>query len=232
MKLAIFDIDGTLTCTNAVDEACFLATAQLLISNKIKEIDPEGFKHYTDENILTEWYQQYLNRKPAFMDKDTFKSYLIQLMRGKKQQDLNLFKAVVGAAEVLHNLGPEWQLALATGCWAISAEFKLQAAGIDIKDIPIATSNEGISRQEIVATAIEKAKRKAMVSEFEKMVYIGDGLWDLRTCADLSLPFVGIEAVGDAHKRERLGEFCLLQDYSDLQQVKILLENAQVPVIE
>ena len=232
MKLAIFDIDGTLTCTNAVDEACFLATAQLLISNKIKTIDPEGFKHYTDENIVTEWYQQYLNRKPTFMDKDAFKSYFIQLMKSRKAENPALFKAVSGAADILHSLGPDWQPALATGCWAISAEFKLDAAGIDIQDIPIATSNEGISRHEIVERAIEKAKRKAKLTKFEKIVYIGDGIWDLQNCADLSLPFVGIEAEGDLNKKERLGDFYLLSDYSDISQLLECLEHATIPILE
>jgi len=232
MKLAIFDIDGTLTCTNAIDEACFLETAQIIISPKIKTIDPEGFKHYTDENIVTEWYQQYFHRKPTFMEKEAFLIYFLQLLNSNRRQFPKAFTAVSGAAEILHQLGPDWQVALATGCWVQSAEYKLKVAKINLQEIPLTTSSEALSRHEIIKIAIQKAKAKAGVDEFEHIVYIGDGIWDLRTCIDLDLPFVGIEAEGNLEKQAKLGAYFLLHDYTNLETFIEFLSTAQAPILE
>ena len=46
--------------------------------------------------------------------------------------------------------------------------------------LPMATANDGITREEIVRASIRKAGEQYGVSEWTRIVSIGDGLWDVR----------------------------------------------------
>jgi phosphoglycolate phosphatase-like HAD superfamily hydrolase len=48
------------------------------------------------------------------------------------------------------------------------------------------------SREEIVNSAIEKAKKYYNVDEFQKIISVGDGIWDLKTARNLGIHFLGI----------------------------------------
>ena len=50
-----------------------------------------------------------------------------------------------------------WTVAIATGCWQVSARFKMAAAGIPVEGLPAAFADDGPSRESIVRMAIERA---------------------------------------------------------------------------
>jgi beta-phosphoglucomutase-like phosphatase (HAD superfamily) len=64
MKLAIFDIDGTLTETNEVDDECFVKA--FAASHQITEIETDWTKytHVTDSGLVSEIFRQKLGRSP------------------------------------------------------------------------------------------------------------------------------------------------------------------------
>ena len=80
-------------------------------------------------------------------------------------------------------------VAIATGDWRETITFKLGAAGIPLDGIPMATSSDFYTRAEIIAGAVVKAGR-----ELHEAIYVGDGLWDLRACRMLGIPFMGVGA--------------------------------------
>ena len=81
-----------------------------------------------------------------------------------------------------------WTPAIATGGWRRSARLKLVAAAIPTRGVPMATSSEEERRVDIIRLAVSQATSGTEASE---VVYVGDGIWDVRACRDLSIGFVG-----------------------------------------
>ena len=104
------------------------------------------------------------------------------------------FTEITGASIALNRLKREsdWAVAIATGCWRESALLKLRAAQIDIEGIPAAFAEDGLSREEILETAVLQALQDYRVDSFAKTVSIGDGLWDVRTARRLGFTFLGV----------------------------------------
>jgi phosphoglycolate phosphatase-like HAD superfamily hydrolase len=58
-------------------------------------------------------------------------------------------------------------------------------------------------------------------NEFEKIVSVGDGVWDVRTAKNLNLDFVGIARGKRAGKLRQAGAEFLIEDFRDY---KVFLE--------
>lgn len=228
-KLAIFDIDGTLTATNPLDHACFIAAVKEYISPDFQEFVPSFFTHFTDSCIILELFEHYQNRPPTPIEEQAFKDCYIQKLQAALEESPSYFQPLEGAAAILEAFPKEWGVAFATGCWQESALIKLKGGGIPFEVGPLATASDAFSRQEIMQTAIDKAKIHYQVEELEQVVYIGDGLWDKHSCGDMGLPFVGMEQGNKAYQTGQLGAFHLLADYNDPARFFALLEEAQVP---
>lgn len=228
-KLAIFDIDGTLTKTNEVDHICYIDTVQKFIDNSLHTFEAETFTHFTDSSILIELYERFLGRPPSLAEEKAFKTHYFQALENSLEHSPQYFQAIEGAREILHAFSDEWAVALATGCWTESARIKLKGGGVNISDYPLATANDAITRQNVMLTAVERAKSLHDVEVFDHIVYIGDGLWDKKSCADLTMPFVGIDAENHDLQTGALGDFHLLANYAEPKRVFELLEQAIAP---
>lgn len=228
-KLAIFDIDGTLTHTNPLDHTCFIAAVQRFISTDFVEFIPSWFTHFTDSCIIKELYERYLERRPTSQEEQAFKTYYVTQLTATLEAQPAYFKPLQGARAIVEAFPPEWAVAFATGCWRESAQVKLRGGGIAVGDRPLATASDALTRQEVMQTAIDRAQVQHQVPQFEHVVYIGDGLWDRHSCADMGLPFVGIEHDNHAYQTGKLGDFHLLGDYTNHQRFFNLLDTARVP---
>lgn len=217
MKLAIFDIDGTLTATNAVDDECFVkAFAE---SHQISDIETDWtkYKHVTDFGIVSEIFEKKLKRPAREADFAAFKNCFVENLREFARQDAKLFAEIPSAKAMLERLKLEkdWAIALATGCFYDSAALKIKAAKMNIEDFPIATADDAVSREEILRIAIEKSLAYYRQNEFEKIVSIGDGVWDVRTAKNLSLHFIGIAKDERAEKLRQAGAEFVIKDFRD-----------------
>ncbi len=219
MKLALFDIDGTLTETNEVDDKCFINA--FAASHQITEIETDWTKynHVTDSGIVLEVFNQRLGRSPNEQDLFIFKSYFIESLNDFASRDETLFAEILNAKAMLENLKLEkdWAIALATGCFYESAKLKLEKVKIDIKDFPIGTADDAISREEILQTAIEKSVEKFGLKKFEKIVSIGDGVWDARTARNLNLDFIGIASGKKAEALREAGANYIVKDFRNYE---------------
>jgi hypothetical protein len=70
--------------------------------------------------------------------------------------------------------------------------FKLQASGLVIDGIPLATSDDHTDRKMIMEIAAQKARKYYRRHEFEHVVYLGDGPWDWLATRSLGYGFIGI----------------------------------------
>ncbi len=227
MKLALFDIDGTLTETNEVDNECFVRA--FAASHQITDIETDWTKytHVTDSGLVSEIFNQRLGRAPNEEDFLAFKNCFIKNLNDYASKDETLFAEVLNAKTMLETLSLEkdWAIAIATGSFYDSAKLKLEKTKIDIKDFLIATADDAVSREEILHTAIKKSLEKYGLKKFEKIVSIGDGVWDVRTAKNLSLYFIGIASGKGAESLREEGANYIIKDFRDYENFLVYLNK-------
>jgi phosphoglycolate phosphatase-like HAD superfamily hydrolase len=228
-SLAIFDIDGTLTDTNAVDDACFRGAVADAMGIAPAEIDWTGTKHFTDRAIFDFLWSAYSGRLPAEADVARARDRLTDLLTSAVGQTPDQFRPIAGAPAVFGHLAARgWRVSIATGCWGPSAQIKLRTAGIDIDGIVMACSDDAASRTEIVTLSRARAAAEHG-GEFDRVVSIGDGLWDVETAVALGLPFVGVAHGDHADRLRRAGASVVIESYADLDAFTYALGAARVP---
>jgi len=231
MKLIIFDIDGTLTNTNRVDGECFVQAFADLYGAADINTNWADYPHATDSGITLSIFQQRWGRAPNPSEVNRLKQSFVSFMQNQYLIDPALFEEIPGAASTLDRLGQgtEWAVAIATGCWSMSAEMKLAAASIHASGIPIACADDSLSREEILRAAVSKAQAHYGQNDFERIVSIGDGVWDVRTALHLNFAFIGIGS-GEHEKLLRAtGATYVIGDYTDFEQVLRGLNEAEIP---
>ena len=234
MKLAIFDIDGTLTNTNSVDDECFIKA--LAEAHAITEIDTDWatYPHTTDSGITLHIFQEKFGRDPEDAELDKFKSCFVNMLSEQYHSDSSSFTEIAGASVALNRLKREsdWAVAIATGCWRESALLKLRAAKIDIDGIPAAYAEDGLSREEILQAAVSQSLEQYRLSSFAKIVSIGDGLWDVRTARRLNFAFLGVGCGESAAMLHQAGAKHVIEDFADYSRLVSFLNEAEVPGAE
>lgn len=232
MKLIIFDIDGTLTETSRVDEMCYLKTwAEVHGIEDIRE-HWDGCPHVSDAGVTEHVFQRLWGRDPSEAETEALKSVLVRMLQAHHEEDLSHFNEIPGAADTFnhHVDQSDWVKALATGCWRPSAEMKLRAAGIRYEGVPGGFSEDGAARERIVRAAIRRAGEAYERTSFDRVVSVGDGPWDVRTAANLGLPFLGIGAGERADRLRAAGAKYIIEHYVNIDEFFELLERAEIPV--
>jgi len=193
LKVVVFDIDGTLTRTTRVDgEQFHNAIQSVLPAVELESFDE--FVEMTDTAILQEVCAVYGACEYASVETRVLERFLDGLSKALTTDPAS-FSAVPGARTVFAQVRDAgWVPAIATGGWRPSAEMKLAAAGIPTNRVPLATSSEATRRVDIIRNAVTEA---ASGTEPAEVVYVGDGIWDIRACRELGIGFVGRAEGGD-----------------------------------
>src|SRR5262245_13851431 len=231
MKLVIFDIDGTLTQTNHIDEVCFVrAWAEIQGIEDVREYWLDC-PHVSDAGVTNHAFQKLFGRDPLDHETDAIKACLVRLLEEHHERDRSHFAEIPGATTAFnhHVDRREWVKAIATGCWRPSAEMKLRAANIKYEGVPGGFSEDGAARELIVNAAIERSRIFYKCQEFYRTVSVGDGVWDVRTAANLRLPFVGIAGGERAEMLRRAGAKHVIEHYEEIDRFFDYLEEADVP---
>ena len=229
-RLAVFDIDGTLTDTNAVDDECFLEAVGAEFAVELTGVDWSDAPHVTDASITRWLVERHCGRAPD----DTEIERLVRRFVGTLERELartpERFAPIAGARDAFALLEADgWDIALATGGWGPSARLKLNASGLDVPDMVLACANDAVSREEIVRLARDRAAAIRGAS-YDRVVSIGDGVWDVRTAANLELPFIGI-ATGEREAKLRAsGASVVLPDFRDVAAFRHALVAASKPL--
>ena len=185
--LIVFDVDGTLVGGEPTDwasyEAAFEEAAGFALDNtffdSLEEVTAQAVVHQALGDSSPEKKKQ---TEHAVRD-----GYLRRL-QAAHENDPSSFPALEGARSLLDNLKEQGiPVAIGTGDWFETSTFKLGAAGIPLGNLPMVTSSDFYSRADIIAGAAAKAGRP-----LHETVYVGDGLWDLRSARKLGIPFIGV----------------------------------------
>jgi phosphoglycolate phosphatase-like HAD superfamily hydrolase len=217
MHLIMFDLDGTLIHSNTLDVHCFVHAMQDLDGIGRVDGDWTRFPHATDLGIVAEVLKQARGRAARESEIQAVRSRIYHLLREEAPRHREWLTPLPGAVEMIQVLKASeiFAVAIATGCWKEMALFKLDTAGFDCDDIPMATSDDSHRREEIMAAAFERVCFRHQVTEFESITYVGDGTWDVDASRRMGYHFIGIGSEeGRALLAER-GVRYLVADYRD-----------------
>ena len=198
MKLIIFDIDGTLVNSLNTDDQCFFDTFDELHNINISKVDFTKYKEVTSgtdlalfKHIFNEYFTAPSNLKDAF----EFKEFFVSKLKSAYTANKKIFKEIDGAKAFVESLqkNPDVNVAIATGCFGDSALIKLKAIGLDTYSFPISSSDVHPLRKDIILNAMNLAEEFYASSGYEKVIYIGDGLWDYQATQLLNIDFIGVD---------------------------------------
>jgi phosphoglycolate phosphatase-like HAD superfamily hydrolase len=227
-RLAIFDIDGTLTDTNLVDDECFLRAFAESCDVEQEELDWSGAPHVTDSAIAHWLWQVHRGRAASDDEVEQLVQRFVGILEEECARAPERFLPIAGVVGLFDALQADgWDVAVATGGWTPSARFKLAVAGIELPELVLATATDALSREEIVQAARARAEEKRG-DRYARVVSVGDAVWDVRTAAALGLPFVGIAVGARADALRAVGATVVLPDYRDRAAVCDALETAVV----
>ena len=230
MLLVVFDIDGTLTDTKAVDEECFARALEEVFGLVGVTGATEAYRSSTDPGIAAEAFAAHYGRKPAEEELTRLRERFVELLEGEARRAPERFQALPGAARVVERLHrePGYGPAVATGSWEASGRLKLRAAGLDATDLPAAFADGRPEREDILRQAIARAE--ACWGPPARAVYVGDGVWDVAAASRLGIPFLGVARKESAAETlRRAGARRVITGYDDWEEFLRALEEAQVP---
>ena len=228
MTLILFDIDGTLTATNAVDAQCYAAAFKDTFAIPLPTTDWDTYVHVTDSGIIHEVLQAQRGSRASQDEIDAFERAFVRHLEAEFAHNPAGFAEIPGARAILDAIAARdgMQVAIATGGMRASAHYKLSRIGVDSTAYPAGSSNDADTRQGIARRAIELAD-----SDPADLVYVGDGPWDAKTSASMGMRFIGI--TGDASPEHLLacGATICIDDYRDQDAFFQAVAAATVPTV-
>ena len=214
-RLAVFDLDGTLTDTNDVDAECFLAALEASFSIRNASHDWEDYSDVTDVSILAELVMQERGRPPSHEEQTAF---IGEFVRRLAAEDRKRFTEIAGARTLLTHLQAiGWTVVVATGGWRESALLKLRYGGFGTLELPVATGNDARTRVEIIGSALMRGG--GALEPTAPIVLFGDAIWDVRAAQRLGLPLIAVAAGACAAKLGELGARVVIENYLDIHRV-------------
>ena len=200
--LIMFDVDGTLTQSTIADGACY---AQAMSEHLDITIDTDWstYRHSTDSGIAQELFARAGRRLPTARDLEPIRHRLIELLKVALHAEPLACAPTLGAGTLIEHLRatPGVTIAIATGAWEDSARLKLRHAALPVADLAFASGDDAVSREEILAVSLGRAKAHGGVTGFDAVTYVGDQPWDVVAAKTLGFAFVG---VGEPDRSERL----------------------------
>lgn len=187
MHAVIFDIDGTLLQSATVDDGLYkMSVRSVLGPVKFRPLLAD-YDFVTDSGILSQVMDD--NEIPTNPDPvSDVQACFVEMLRSYVDEN-GPFQEVPGARRVLDalNRSQNHVVAIATGGWRDSALLKLESAQFDLSQIPVASSDDSIEREEIMRIALAH-----LGSDFDSVTYYGDGPWDRDASYSLGWKFVAV----------------------------------------
>lgn len=231
MNLVVFDIDGTLLRSVELDDKCFVrALAEVLGIDGVAS-DWSRYAHPTDSGLTREIVERHHGHQPTDEEIDLVRQRCCQLLSLMVLRSRSAIREVAGASRLIERLryDSQWCAAIASGSWQATAQIKLAAAGIDAAGLPAAFADDSHDRSEILSLAIQRAREQYQSDGFQKVVYVGDGIWDVAAARRQGVGFLGVGGSATTELLMRAGAARILGDFTQIQAVFQALDEARIP---
>ncbi len=211
-NLIVFDIDGTLTDSVRIHQDAFVKSLNLIGVNEFN-IKFSTYKHHTDSHIAKVIYESSTNNKFDKEKQNSFENHLFELI---SEQDII---EISGAKNIIENIenNTDFGICYATGSLYRPAKYKLEQIGIKHIQRLLVASDEIEEREKIIEKAIENSLKHYNVEKFERIISVGDGIWDLVSAESLNIEFIGIGKIN----YETMIQKGMIRHYNDLTKIKI-----------
>jgi phosphoglycolate phosphatase-like HAD superfamily hydrolase len=230
MKLVMFDMDGTLTDGFALEENCYVTAIQQALGLTRVATEWETYTHASSSYCLDAIVRANRGTPPSAAESEAVQQKLIEVMQASARRLGRATAQIAGAASALAALRASgYAIAIATGDWKRTAIHKLSCAGIAYESIPAAFCDDSHVRTEIMQTSLTRAQRHYGCDTFERVVYVGDGAWDVKACRELRWPLVGVGEGAQARRLRALGATQVIPHYEPLATFLAAIEAATVP---
>lgn len=214
MRLAVFDIDGTLTELSPESDVCFVRAIKSLAGSTDLSENWREYTHVSDSGILDAIFRKHVGRPPTAEEDRTIQERYAAALAADGVETRPL-PGALAFFEMLR-MDDEWNVAIATGNWLCAARWKLERAGFAHEGLAMATANDAMARADILRTAVERAGLGD--DEANRPVYLGDGTWDREAAKEAGIPFI---AVGNDVEND-----LRLHDYLDPERALAVLHRA------
>jgi phosphoglycolate phosphatase-like HAD superfamily hydrolase len=207
--IIVFDVDGTLVDGTQQDESCFVQAIRDVTGIPFQNSDWSELSEVTAKAVIHQIHPHFSPGEIDRIEKEVYQTFHRHLIKAHKTNDQS-FIPIQGAVELIATLREhsDFSVAIATGDWFETINFKLSAAGFSVSGIPMATSSDYYSRADIIRLAVERAEHN-----IEDAIYVGDGTWDLRATQTLGIPFIGVGH--NIHRLEAAGATHLTSHYDN-----------------
>ena len=216
MNLIVFDIDGTLLRSNEADESCIRSALHEEFGFTDISTDWGSYRHSTDSGILNELFERKRGHEPSVQDIHYFQDRFIDHLDIFYTRRNSKPEFVPGSDEVVKilNASSDFRVAIATGGWQRSAQFKLDVAKFPRAGIPASFADDHFERFKIIELAQQRAQLAYQISHFESVCYVGDGRWDFWATQKLGIPFIGVTDTRGEDYLKSHGVQNLVRDFS------------------
>ncbi len=229
--LVIFDIDGTLLFSNKIDSLLFAQAFQKRFGFELPTLDWNNYPHCTDTSILATLFKNERRPQPPATEMEAFKDEYVALLEQGRLEQPEDFMEVPGAKKMVDYLQAhsDFLVGIGTGGFKKPAMVKLKHVGIDTSDLHMAFADGNVSREDILGEALQKVEDKHPMPN--RVVYIGDAIWDVQTTRNMDIPFIGIRHRNDQEVLLQAGASHVISNYLDQEHFLQLLKQASVPTI-
>ncbi|MDX1482712.1 MAG: HAD family hydrolase [Woeseiaceae bacterium] len=184
MHAVILDIDGTLLHSAEDDDRIYREAVREVLGDVVLRADLGDYEAVTDSGILLQVLEDNDRAASEGILTDVRSVFATRMHEHIASQ--GPFEPLPGAREFVSRLrcSSRHAVAIATGGWGITARMKLDSAGFDIGDLPLASADDASDRAAIMRVALD-----ALRGRFSRVTYFGDGEWDRRATRELGWRF-------------------------------------------
>lgn len=181
----IFDIDGTLVDSSEFDGKLYIAAVHDVLGNVSIRSDLHEYPNHTDTGILMDICEE--NDLSIDAAIPSVRARFGQLVGEYLNEGCECLP-IPGAISLIDRLASNdvFHVGIATGGWGHTAEMKLDHVNFKRKGIPIASSDHGHERTQIMNHCRSRIRSAGITT------YVGDGEWDQRASEQLGWKFIGV----------------------------------------